>query len=205
MAVGVPPTYLPVFRPEVIESRMRSIVPPPAASIASWGGAIALAIVSTACSGPSALDGSTKPVAGGEAAAVRKKSDEALAKKEYELAWNHEVHAGKDRGRLEAIALAALEADDGAASDMFEQLRKAHGGLTEGGRSRVASIAVAAEGGGKWDRAAQIHVMTADDPPTYKQAWDVYARAPAKDALDILKRIEKARVAHEEAGKKPGT
>jgi hypothetical protein len=172
--------------------------------IAPRGGALVLALGLVACESAAALDGAGKALVGAEAAAARRKSDEALANKEFAVAWNLEVHAGKDRSRLETIAVAALEAGAGDAEDMFEQLRKAHGRLTDGGRARVRALAVAAEGRGDWDRAAEIEITAADDPPAYAQAWDVYGRAPAKRALEVLRRVEKARAAREEAGSKPG-
>lgn len=179
----------------------------PLVQIKPRGGALALGIAFAAlagCSSAASLDTTNRPLSPAEAAIVSRKSDKALADKEYELAWNHEVYAGKNRERLEAVALAALEADAGVADDMLSQLKKAHGGLTDAGRARVKAATVKAQGAGNWERAAEIQVVAADDAPSYKAAWAVYAEAPAKDALSILKYIEKARTEFSEAGKKPG-
>jgi hypothetical protein len=162
------------------------------------------AVALAGCSSVSSLDAPRRPLAAGEPQTVRAKSDEALSGKDYALAWNHEFHAGADRARLEAIFLAALAADAGAADDMFEQLGKAHGGLSPQAQARVKEIAGQAEAEGDWVAAAGVHLLAAADPPEYSAAWDVYRRAPPKQALSILEDIQDARKEHAEAGTPKG-
>jgi len=163
-----------------------------------------LALLFGACSGVGAIDAPRRPLAGSEPQTVRQKSEEALSKKDYATAWNHELHAGADRSRLEAIFLAALAADDGDAEDMIGQLRQAHGGLTPEAQAKVKETATAAEGRGEWTTSAEIHLLAASDPPEFSAAWDVYRRAPPKDALAVLETIQEARKEHEEATAKRG-
>lgn len=160
-------------------------------------------LVLAACSQVEAIDAPRRPLEGREPDVVRRKSDESAAAKDFASAWNHELHAGADRSRLEGIALSALEADAPGVADMLEQLRKAHGGLTEDARRRVAATAASLEAQARWTRSAEVHLLTADDPPAYGAAWDVYVRAPPKDALRILEKIQSARKDfEEETGKK---
>jgi hypothetical protein len=162
------------------------------------------ALALSACSNVASLDAPRRPLAPGEPKTVRAKSDEALAGKDYALAWNHEFHAGADRARLEAIFLAALEDDASPADDMHEQLAKAHGGLTPEASQRVKEIAGQAEGKEDWVRSAEIHLLTASDAPEFQAAWDVYRRAPPKAALSVLEEIQEARREHEEANARRG-
>ena len=163
-----------------------------------------LALALAGCSGVHSIDEPRRPLQGGEPQTVRQKADESLAKKEYATAWNHELQAGAAPARLEAIFLAALAADDGDAEDMIAQLRKSQGGLSSEAQAKVAEIATAAEGRGEWTRAAEIHVVAAKDPPEFSAAWDVYRRAPPKDALAVLETIQQARKDLEEAAAKRG-
>jgi hypothetical protein len=165
---------------------------------------LAACLGAAACSNVTALDAPRRPLSPGEPPTVREKSDEALAAKQYAVAWNHEFHAGGDRARLEAIFLAALADDAGAAEDMMEQLRAAHGGLSEGATARAKEVAAAEEGRGDWERAAEVLVLVASDAPAFEAAWDVYRRAPPKDALTVLETIQQARVEHEQAAGKRG-
>ena len=163
-------------------------------------------LLAAGCSGVTELSTRTRPLSGGETQAVRTKSDEMVAAKKFADAWDQEVQAGADRGRLEAIALASLEADTGPYEDMVEELRKKHGGLTPAGQAKVKRVAEAAEGKGDWKRACDVLLVTADDAPDYKAAWDLYARATGqnlKHAPDVLERIQKARTAYDEAHAKP--
>lgn len=154
-----------------------------------------------ACSSVGAIDAPRRPLAGTEPTTVRAKADEAVAKEDFSAAWNHELHAGADRGRLETIFLAALADDDGDAGEMFAQLRKAFGGLTPDGQAKVDAVASRAEAETppRWKRSVEVHLLTAKDPPEFSAAWDVYRRAPPDDALDILEAIQDARKEHEEA------
>ena len=167
---------------------------------------VALLALAAGCSGVRELSSPSRPLSASESQTVRAKSDELKAQKKWTDAWDQEVQAGADRGRLEGIALASLEADDGPFEDMLEQLRKKFGGLTDGGKAKVREIATAAEGKSDWKRAADVWIATADDAPEYKAAFDLYARATGtnvKYAPDVLKRIQNAREAYDEAHAKP--
>lgn len=163
-----------------------------------------LALAFCACSRVGAIDAPRRPLAGPEPQTVRQKSEEALATKDYAAAWNHELHAGADRARLETVFLAALAADERDAEDMIGQLRQAHGGLTPDAQAKVKQISDAAADRKEWTRAAEIHLVAASDAPEFSAAWDVYRRAPPKDALDVLETIQEARKEHEEATAKRG-
>jgi hypothetical protein len=158
-----------------------------------------LALALGACTSVADLGRPSKPLMAGEPAQVRKKSEEALRQKEWVLSWNHEVAAGADRSALEEIALQALDDEDGDAEEMFAQLRKKFGGVTEGAAARVKSMTEKAVDLGDWDRAAEIQILAADDAPTYRGAWDVYAVTPAAKAMPILEKIQKARADWQEA------
>jgi hypothetical protein len=166
----------------------------------AWSSALILA----GCSSVTALDAPRRPLAAPEVARVEEQSKKAEGEKDYATAWNHEFFAGARRERLEAIFLAALRADAGPAEDMMAQLRKAHGGLTPEAQREVKKIADEEERKGDWERAAEVHVVAAADAPKYEAAWDVYTRAPSKDALAVFETIQGAREAHEEAATKRG-
>ena len=162
----------------------------------------ACAALVAGCSGVQDLSTRSRPLSAGESQAVRTKSDELLAAKKWSDAWNQEAAAGADRGRLEAIALASLAEDRGPYEDMLDQLRKKFGGLSDAGKAKVRSIAETAEGKDDWKRAADVLIVTADDAPEYKAAWDLYGRASGdnlKHAPQVLDRIQKAREAYDEA------
>jgi len=160
---------------------------------------IAFASLLPACSGVSDLGKSPAPFAGTEGDVVRKKADAALAEKKYADAWNLEAQAGTDRARLEAIALASLEADEGPFEDMFVQLRTKFGGLSPEGRARVTALATKEVGAKHWARAADAEIAAADDAPTYGGAWRVYEQTPPDEALAVLETIRGARKDHDAA------
>ena len=135
-----------------------------------------------------------------ESLAVRAQVEKAVAEKRWESAWNQEVAAGGDRHRLELIALAALRDESGDADDMFEALHEKWKGITPAARQAIDRMRVESEGRDRpdWDRALEIELVTADDPPAFKRAWDVYKRADARAAEDLLERLQEARKRYEE-------
>ncbi len=160
---------------------------------------LALAVVapSVGCSGVASLSTTKSLVTSGdEVAAVRAKVDQAVIAGEYADAWDLEAASGKDRGRLETIALASLAADDGPYEKMFAELIGAFHGLSPEARTRVGAESKRAMEAKKWDRAAEIEIAAAEDAPAYKSAFGVYERTPPSDALSVLERIEKARKRH---------
>ncbi len=148
-----------------------------------------------ACSDLAALDtgGDSPALSGEEQATVRVQVDKALAEQRYKVAWNQEVAAGADRGRLEAIALTALEAQSGHADDMFVALRTKHGGLSASARERVDGLVATARESGSWSRALDLELLTADDPPAFTRAWSVYRAAPPDRATALLESIQEAK------------
>ena len=166
-----------------------------------------LALLLASCSGVTELSGSggagagapAKSLPGDEAAALRKKADEAFAKKAWADAWNLEAEAGTDRARLERIAVAALEADSGPYEKMFAQLRSKFGGITPEARARATAIVVKDEGEHRWKDAAKVEIDTAEDPPAYTRAFAVYDRTPPGDALGVLALLQSARADDAEA------
>jgi hypothetical protein len=151
-----------------------------------------------ACTGAADLKGPDRTVPADASAALRRKADEALTEAKYADAWNLEAQAGSDRARLEAIAVASLDADNGPYEDMMKALRGKFGGLSADARSRVSAVTKKFEADRKWTDAAEVEIVTADDAPAYQGAWGVYTRTPVKDALDVYQRIEKARKALED-------
>lgn len=160
---------------------------------------LVLAPLLPACSGVSDLGKAPPPFAGTEGAAVRKKADAALAEKKYADAWNMEAQAGTDRARLESIAIASLEADEGPFDDMLEQLRTKFGGLSPEGRARVTALTAKEVGLKHWTRAADVEIAAADDAPTFSGAWAVYEKTPPDEALGVLEALRDARKDHESA------
>ncbi len=158
---------------------------------------IALASLLPACSGVSDLGKAPTPFAGTEGDAVRKKADAALAEKKYAEAWNLEAQAGTDRARLEAIALASLEADEGPFEDMLAQLRTKFGGLSPEGRARVTAFTSKELGLAHWARAVDVELAAADDAPAYAGAWRVYEQTPPGEALAVLESLRAARKDHD--------
>lgn len=130
---------------------------------------------------------------------VRAQVEKALAQGRYNLAWNQEAQAGADRARLEAVAIEALRARSRHAPSMFEELRETHGGLTDDARTKVTLQTDAAREAGRWMRAVQIEIMTADDPPAYRRAWALYRDAPPDQAPDLLAAITDAKQSHAES------
>lgn len=151
-----------------------------------------------ACSGLQTLDEKPADLSENERTAVRVQVDKAVADGTFGAAWDQEVHAGADRGRLEAIALAALEKHSRHAPDMFAALREKWGALTPAGRARISEWSETAQRNGEWGRALELELVTADDPPAYERAWGVYKRAPSLRATDLLEEIQDARAAHAE-------
>lgn len=157
-----------------------------------------------ACTSVADLGRPSRPLLGDEPVLVRNKSDEALKQERWADAWNLEKEAGADRARLEEIALVTLEHEHSDAADMFQRLREKFGGISEGAKQRVADLTQKAIAGREWKRAAEIQILAADDPPTYKGAWDVYVQTPVSENLAILMRIQKARDKWDEAQAKKG-
>lgn len=158
--------------------------------------AVALAaLLLAACSGPTSLRSGRDPLVSdpAEVASVRAKVDQAVKEGQYADAWNLEAAAGRDRARLEAIALASLAADEGPYEKMFAELLGAFHGLTPEARARVGVESKKAMDASKWERAAEIELVAAEDAPAYKAAFAVYERTPVGDALGVLRKIERAR------------
>jgi hypothetical protein len=162
------------------------------------GVATALVLSLCACTGVADLGRPQPRLAGEEQGLTRKKVDEALRAKQWKNAWNLEAAAGTDQKRLEEIALAALEDDDGDAEEMFAQLRKKFGGYSEALKAGIRELTQKAIDLLDYKRAVDIQLVSADDAPKYEGAWDVFQRTPAKEALGILERINDARQDHEE-------
>jgi hypothetical protein len=150
------------------------------------------------CSGVREPTGPSRPLAPGETQVVRKKSAEAVAQKEWAVAWDQEVEAGADRARLEEITLSAMAADSGPYEDMVAALQKKFGGFTDAALARATALAHEFEGKGDFSRAVDIQLLIANDPPEYKAAWDLYGRAPVKKAGAVVDAIQKARKAWDE-------
>jgi hypothetical protein len=160
---------------------------------------VPLLLMLAACSGVRGLSEAREPLQGDEPAVVRRTADTALKEGRYSDAWNLEAAVGEDRARLEAIALASLEADRGPYEDMLAELRTKFGGLTPAARSRIDAIVTKQMGERQWKAAVVTEITAAEDPPTYAAAWRVYERTPAKDALPVLEAIQKARRDHAES------
>jgi len=128
-----------------------------------------------------------------EVSAVRAKVDQAVKEGKFADAWNLEAAAGRDRLRLESIAVASLAADEGPYEKMFAELVGTYRGLSPEARERVGVESRKAIEAERWGRAAEIEIAAAEDAPAYKAAFGVYERTPAGDALDVLERIERAR------------
>ncbi len=152
-----------------------------------------LCLVLGACSSIRSLDEDPLPLSASEKAHVGTQVDKALEKRRWETAWNQAVDAGADRGRLETIALGALQDDDGAAEDMLEALVGKWGGLTPTARGRVQALVKAALVEDDWGRAVEIEILAAEDAPTYQAAWDLYSGAPPRRAESLLEAITGAR------------
>lgn len=164
-----------------------------------------LSLVGDGCSDLSALDGG----GGGGAAvvptataqeAIRGQAEKALDEGRYKMAWNLEVDAGGDRARLEAVALAALEGRSRHVGDMFAALRTKHGALAAGPRGRVDGLVAAARDAGRWSRALEMELFTADDPGNFSRAWAVYRQVPAEQSAALLPLLQDAQAAAEGKG-----
>jgi hypothetical protein len=157
-----------------------------------------------ACSGLKDVGEGPLTLSDSEKERVRARVDRDLAdakgRKDWAAAWNQEVGAGSDRDRLEGFALGALEAADGDAEDMFAALRKKWGPLGAASRRRVEALVEDAIAKKDWERALEIEILTADDPPTYARAFALYERCPAREAEDLLEAIDEARKDFAEGG-----
>jgi hypothetical protein len=161
---------------------------------------LAVALLATAsCSGVSEIRSAPRNLGGDEPQRVRKKADQALAEAKYAVAWDTEAEAGADRDRLEAIMLASLSAGRGPYEAMLAELRRKFGGLSPGARARVDALAREREAAGRWTDAVDVQIVAADDPPAFAAAWGVHERAPPRDALAVLQRIQDARDEHAKA------
>ena len=152
------------------------------------------------CSGVDSLGTAGPQLTDAERTDVRTQVDRALADKRYNLAWNQEAKAGADRSRLEAIALAALRDHSRHAGPMYAELRARHGGLSGEARAEVATEVEAASQAGRWQRAVEIEILTADDAPDFRRAWAVYRAAPPDVGSELLAAILAAKEAHGESG-----
>jgi hypothetical protein len=161
-------------------------------------GVIAAVLLLAGCTGVADLDEARRPLAPEETSIVRKKSDEALAARDWKAAWEQEAEAGGDRARLEGIFVASLVADSGPYEDMHKKLVAKFGSLTPDTMARAVRLANEAEGKGEWKRAADVLILVSEDPPKYRLAWELYARVDTKAAPDVLHRIQDARAAWEE-------
>jgi hypothetical protein len=157
---------------------------------------VLIALAATACSRVAALDTRPMDLSEPERAAVREQADRSRGEKEWKDAWNQEVEAGADRARLETIALEAAADSDGDAKDMFAELRRRWGGLSETAQDGLARVLQKAEAEKDYGLAVEVLILAADDAPTYAGAWDLYRRAPPDEAVDILGEIRLAREAH---------
>ncbi|MDJ0976697.1 MAG: hypothetical protein QNJ98_19735 [Planctomycetota bacterium] len=158
---------------------------------------LAAALVLAGCSSVRSLtdarDAAGPPLGEAEASLVRGQVETALKEKRFADAWNQEIELGASRERFEAIAIAALEDDDGDAEDMFEQLRAKYGGLSEDARLRVDDLVRERMSEGRFELAAELAITAADDAPTYAHAFRVYEGTPARKAADVLQVIQEAR------------
>ena len=157
-----------------------------------------LLLLAAACSAPRALDEAPMDLSPDEATAVRGRVEEAIGQGDYVPAWNQAVDVGADRATFERIALGALEGRDAAAEDMLRALREKWGGLTPEGRRRVEALSAEALRGGTVQRAVQIEILAADDPPRYSGAWRIYREVPENRAPAVLEAIREAREEHAE-------
>src|SRR5437763_10736188 len=122
-------------------------------------GALFAVLLLVGCSGVADLEEARRPLAPDETEVVRKKADEALAAREWKIAWEQEAEAGADRTRLEAIFLASLAAESGPYDDMHKKLVATFGGLSPDGMARAMRLANDAEGQGHWKRAAEVLIL----------------------------------------------
>ncbi len=147
------------------------------------------------CRRPRRLDGR-----GATPGDVRRKADEALAAGKFEEAWNLEAQPAPTAPASRRSRSRPLAADKGAYEEMFPALRKKFGGLSTEARAKVDALAGEREAAGQFDDAVDLQIVAADDAPAYEAAWAVYKRAPVKDALEVLERIEAAAKAEPAAG-----
>jgi hypothetical protein len=130
-----------------------------------------------------------------ERTTVREQVAKAQGAGEWTAAWNQEIAAGGDRATLEMIAVKALEDDAGAAKDMFRELR-AKGPLGAEAKTMLRAAVQRAEGKDRWSRATELALASAEDPPQFAEAWEVYRRAPPDEAPALLEQIQEAREDH---------
>ncbi len=180
---------------------MTSHRPWPSPRAAIWVAALAalLAAGLGACSGVGSLSGDAPKLSSAEKDTVRLQVEKALTQKRFNLAWEQEVAAGADRAQLERIALLALRGRSGHTSSMLAALRERDGDLTPETRALITQEADAAKRAGRWERAVEIELQAAGDPPTFAAAWALYRAAPADRAPGLLKAITAAKEAHAES------
>lgn len=160
---------------------------------------VLLASLVAGCSGVDGLDTTAPALTDAERADVASQVDKALAAGRYNVAWNQAVQGGAERARLEALAVRALAARSRHAAGMFDALRAEYGALEAGPRGDVAALVEEATRAGLWQRAVQIELITADDPPAYRAAWAIYRAATPVDAPALLEAIQAAKSAHAES------
>jgi hypothetical protein len=148
------------------------------------------------CTRVSSLDSEPMELTSQERSAVQAQVDRSREAKEWKDAWNQEVQAGADLARLEAIAVETAADGDSDAKEMFRELHAKGWTLSPAGRARLQAAVAQAQEKGDWDDAAEILILSADDPPKYAEAWALYEKAPPSDAEDVLEEIRKAREAH---------
>jgi hypothetical protein len=140
-----------------------------------------------------AVDAPRMTLAPDEREAVSTQAETARKAGEWSDAWNQAVEAGGDRERLEAIAVDALLDDDDDGDDMLAEVRRVWGGFGPAAEQRIDAAIEEAITRGRWSRAIGLAIRTADDAPKYERAWDVYRRAPADEAGDLLEDLREAR------------
>jgi hypothetical protein len=162
------------------------------------GGAVLAALALGGCARVTPIDEAPKgpPLAPAERTIVREQVTKARGAKEWRAAWNQEVAAGADRGTLEMIAVEALEDEADGVEDMFVELRK-KGPLGAEARRRVEGAVQREAGRDRWSQALDMAIVSAEDPPEFRAAWDVYRKAPPDEGPALLERLRKAREEHD--------
>ncbi len=165
--------------------------------------ALLLSVVALgACATVTSLDEEHAALNSQERTLVREQAAKAIEAGEWEAAWDQEVHAGADRDRLEDIAFGALKDESGYAESMYAELRRKWGPLSARSRAAIDTLVVDTVAERNWERAMDIEIMTADDPPkpgdpvertTLSKAWALYRAAPPNKASDLREMIQDAR------------
>ena len=154
---------------------------------AGWGAA--------GCAGIGELGeaGSSPTLSPSEQSAVRGQVSQAISARRWKVAWNQEIEAGADRTRLQDIALQALADRSRHAGDMLAALRERYGALSAAARAQVDNLVSRAKEEGRWTRAMELELLSADDPPSFSRAWALYQGAPVELAPGLLEAIQEAR------------